>query len=164
MLPILQGASNPGCDDLLGFTVLVGVFRTLSILVGALLVDRVGRRPLRVRVRVMVRVRVRVRDPNPNPNSNEHVGRRPLRVRVRLRLRVRVRIRDPNPNPNPNEHVGRRPLLLASTAGVAASLALLAAGLWRSTLWLTLLGLCGFMGACAPRSPPHTMHCAMPTP
>ena len=132
MLPILQGASNPGCDDLLGFTVLVGVFRTLSILVGALLVDRVGRRP--------------------------------LRVRVRLRLRLRLRVRDPNPNPNPNEHVGRRPLLLASTAGVAASLALLAAGLWRSTLWLTLLGLCGFMGACAPRSPPNAMHCAMHTP
>lgn len=85
MPAILQGAGVRGRDGLLGFTVLVGVFRTLCILAGALLVDRVG----------------------------------------------------------------RRPLLLASTAGVAASLALLAAGLWRSTLWLTLLGLCGFMGAYA---------------
>ena len=47
---------------------------------------------------------------------------------------------------------------------LVAVLALLAAGLWRSTLWLTLLGLCGFMGACAPRSPPNAMHCAMHTP
>ena len=99
MPAILQGAGVRGRDGLLGFTVLVGVFRTLCILVGALLVDRVG----------------------------------------------------------------RRPLLLASTAGVAASLALLAAGLWRSTLWLTLLGLCGFMGACAPRSQPSAMHCTMRT-
>ena len=90
MPAILQGAGVRGRDGLLGLTVLVGVFRTLCILAGALLVDRVG----------------------------------------------------------------RRPLLLASTAGIAASLVLLAAGLWRSTLWLTLLGLCGFMGACAPRCQP----------